>query len=91
MARRMQSLQKKVKIVEKNKYRRTDALHQKEIIIPKSDRFQAALLDPNQIQAEMCKRSLFTFTKEFWSEVSSSEPTWNWHIPYLSKELEKIN
>lgn len=90
MARRMQSLQKKVKIVEKNKYRRTDALHQKEIIIPKSDRFQAALLDPNQIQAEMCKRSLFTFTKEFWSEVSSSEPTWNWHIPYLSKELEKM-
>lgn len=74
-----------------SRYRRKDSIkHEREILIPKSDRFQAVLLSPIQIRAEQCRRSLFEFMKEFWSEVSTSEPTWNWHLDYLSKELERM-
>lgn len=62
----------------------------KEIIIPKEDRFQAALLNPLQLKAERCRRSLFEFMKEFWYEVSTSDPIWNWHLEYLSTELETM-
>ena len=62
----------------------------KEILVPKSDRFQAAILNPIQVKAEQCRRSLFTFMKEFWYEVSTSDPVWNWHLEYLSTELETM-
>ena len=74
-----------------SKYERKDALkRQRENIIPKSARFQALLLDPLQIKAEKCRRSLFEFMKEFWPEVSTSDPTWNWHLEYLANELERM-
>lgn len=46
-------------------------------------------ISTNELNAEICKRSLFEFTKEFWGEIIPDEPIWNWHIPYLCDELEK--
>jgi predicted phage terminase large subunit-like protein len=74
-----------------SRYRRKDSLTRTpEIIIPKDHRFQAAIINPIHIKAEKCRRSLFEFMKEFWYEVSTSEPTWNWHLEYLSKQLETM-
>lgn len=44
----------------------------------------------SQIKAELCKRSLFYFVKEFWSVIIPEEPVYNWHIEYLCEELQKI-
>lgn len=43
----------------------------------------------DQARAERCRRSLFHFVQEFWSEVSPEEPVWNWHIEYLCDEFQK--
>lgn len=45
---------------------------------------------PDQALASLCKRRLFRFVQEFWGEIISDEPVWNWHIPYLCEELEKV-
>ena len=37
-----------------------------------------------------CQKSLFYFIRYFWSEISSDDPQWNWHIPYLCGELMRI-
>lgn len=71
-------------------YRKKIVPVEKEIVASKISRFNAALLNPIQIKAEKCRRSLYEFMKEFWYDVSNSEPTWNWHLPYLSFELEKM-
>lgn len=47
-------------------------------------------LRPDMVAAELARRSLYTFIQEFWSEVSSDEPHWNWHIPYLCTALMTI-
>lgn len=44
----------------------------------------------NQIKAELCKRSLFYFVKEFWDIIIPEEPIYNWHIEYLCDELQKM-
>lgn len=44
----------------------------------------------NQINAEKCRRSFFYFLKEFWYIVIPEKPVYNWHIPYLCDELQKI-
>lgn len=44
---------------------------------------------PDALIAEACRRSLFLFVQEFWSVIIPEEPVYNWHIPYLCKELEK--
>jgi predicted phage terminase large subunit-like protein len=54
------------------------------------DVLQRVAEDPYQVQAELCRRSLFTFMKTFWDEVSPDDPVWNWHIPYLCTEIEKV-
>lgn len=43
-----------------------------------------------EIKAELCRRSLFYFVKEFWSEIIPEIPVWNWHIEFFCKEAEKI-
>ena len=40
--------------------------------------------------ADQCRRSLFYFVKTFWSVIIPEKPVYNWHIPYLCSELEKI-
>ncbi len=42
------------------------------------------------LTAEKCRRSFFFFVKEFWSEIIGEEPVYNWHIPFLCHELEKV-
>lgn len=46
------------------------------------------LLD--KVQAHMCKRSFYRFVETFWSVIIPETPVFNWHIPYLCSELEKL-
>lgn len=41
-------------------------------------------------QAELCKRHFFKFVQAFWGAIIPEEPVFNWHIPYLCGELEKM-
>lgn len=45
---------------------------------------------PHLVKAEGCRRSLFEFTREFWPVVIDEDPVWNWHIPFICGELEKL-
>lgn len=49
-----------------------------------------AILNPEKVRAELCRRSFFHFLKEFWSEVSNDEFKPNWHIELLCNELTKV-
>lgn len=40
--------------------------------------------------ADECRRSLFYFVKTFWDTIIHEEPVYNWHIPYLCEELQKL-
>jgi phage terminase large subunit-like protein len=40
-------------------------------------------------KGEQCRRSLFKFVQEFWSEIIPEDPVWNWHIEYLCDELQR--
>lgn len=42
----------------------------------------------DKIDAERCRRDFFFFIQEFWSITIPEEPIYNWHIPYLAKELQ---
>jgi predicted phage terminase large subunit-like protein len=47
-------------------------------------------VNPKAAKAELCKRSLFYFVKEFWGEIIPETPVWNWHIEYLCEELQEM-
>lgn len=42
--------------------------------------------------AELCKRSLYRFTREFLSEIepAADNYVWNWHIKYLCDQLQEL-
>lgn len=40
------------------------------------------------VKAELCRRSLFRFLKEFWGVISTSEYEHNWHIEFLCDEIQ---
>lgn len=40
--------------------------------------------------AEICKRDFFSFVQMFWDTIISEDPVYNWHIPFLCKELEVV-
>jgi len=42
------------------------------------------------IIAEYARRNLFFFMRVFWDVITHDEPIWNWHLPYLSRELEQM-
>lgn len=46
--------------------------------------------EPYRVLAEACRRNFFFFVKEFWEIIIDEEPVWNWHIPFLCKEFEKL-
>ena len=46
-------------------------------------------IDINQVKAELCRRSFFTFVKEFWDVVIPEVPFYNWHIEYLCNHLQE--
>lgn len=43
-----------------------------------------------QLVAEECRNSLFYFVKTFWDVIIKEKPVYNWHIPYLCEELQKL-
>ena len=56
----------------------------------KLETFQKAVQDPWAVQAELCRRSLYYFMQVVWNEISGDTLRLNWHLEYLSNELEKI-
>lgn len=42
-------------------------------------------------KAELCKRNFFYFIQEFWNEVIPDTPHYNWHMEYLSRELQNVS
>lgn len=44
----------------------------------------------HEIKAELCKRSLFYFFKEFWSEINTSQYEHNWHIEFLCDKIQLV-
>lgn len=47
------------------------------------------LVTEDDVDAAICRKSLWEFVKYFWHDVIPEEPVWNWHIPYLCNELQK--
>lgn len=44
----------------------------------------------HEVKAELCKRSLFYFFKEFWGEINTSEYEHNWHIEFLCDKIQLV-
>lgn len=44
-----------------------------------------------RVVADQCKRSFFYFVQTFWDVIIKEEPTYNWHIPFLCEELQKLS
>ena len=51
---------------------------------------EALNLNPTLARAELCRRNFFYFVQTFWHVVIAEDPIYNWHIPYLCDELQKI-
>lgn len=58
--------------------------------LPKHTRLKYAMKNNDLVTAEACRRSLFFFMQEFWDQVSTDTPSWNWHIPYLCSQLMQV-
>jgi len=58
--------------------------------INKADLIKLALENPLSIIREDNNRSFYSFLQYFWPAVSPHKFTPNWHIEYLSKELEAL-
>lgn len=58
--------------------------------LAKNPAYKDLLQDPDTIRAERCRRSFFYFVKQFWHTIIPAKPVYNWHIPYICEELEKI-
>jgi len=43
------------------------------------------------VEREACQNSFFEFVQSFWSVVIKEVPQYNWHIPYLCEELQKLS
>ncbi len=56
----------------------------------KFDPSQMEGIDQTELFAELCKDDFFFFVQEFWDTVIAEDPVYNWHIPYLCSELQKM-
>lgn len=45
---------------------------------------------PDIALREKVRRHLFSFVQYFWDVLIPEDPVWNWHVPYLCYELEKV-
>lgn len=43
------------------------------------------------VVADQCRKSFFFFVQTFWDVIIKEEPTYNWHIPFLCEELQKLS
>ena len=57
---------------------------------PKPRRIQKALFALDAVKAERCRRSFYYFMREFWDCISAETPRWNWHIEYLTSQLQQL-
>lgn len=44
-----------------------------------------------RVVADRCRRSFFYFVQTFWDVIIKEEPTYNWHIPFLCEELQRLS
>lgn len=44
----------------------------------------------NEVKAELCRRSLSFFVKEFWEVIIQDPIVWNWHMDALCDEVQKV-
>ena len=44
-----------------------------------------------RVVADQCRRSFFYFVQTFWDVIIKEEPTYNWHIPFLCDELQRLS
>jgi phage terminase large subunit-like protein len=44
----------------------------------------------NDLKAERCRQEFFYFLQEFWDVIIPETPVYNWHIPYLCNEVQKV-
>ncbi|MFB5946106.1 phage terminase large subunit family protein [Albibacterium profundi] len=47
--------------------------------------------DLDAAEARLCRLEFFEFVKSFWDVIIKEEPEYNWHIPYLCEELQKLS
>lgn len=45
----------------------------------------------DEVKAELCRRSLSFFVREFWPVVATTALVWNWHIDVLCDEIQEID
>ena len=43
------------------------------------------------VVADECRKDFFFFVKTFWDVIIKEEPVYNWHIPFLCEELQKLS
>ena len=44
-----------------------------------------------RVVADQCRQSFFYFVQTFWDVIIKEEPTYNWHIPFLCDELQRLS
>ncbi len=44
-----------------------------------------------KVVAERCVKDFFYFVQTFWDVIIQEEPTYNWHIPFLCRELQELS
>lgn len=44
-----------------------------------------------RVVADECRKHLFYFVQTFWDVIIKEKPVFNWHIPYLCEELERLS
>jgi len=43
-----------------------------------------------ELKSQRCKVDYFYFIQEFWDTIVNDPPHWNWHIPYICSQIERI-
>lgn len=44
-----------------------------------------------RVVADECRKYFFYFVQTFWDVIIKERPVFNWHIPYLCEELERLS
>ena len=44
-----------------------------------------------KVVADKCVKDFFYFVQTFWDVIIQEEPTYNWHIPFLCRELQELS
>ena len=44
-----------------------------------------------RVVADECRKHFFYFVQTFWDVIIKERPVFNWHIPYLCEELERLS